>query len=69
MRVPKTHHYDTSEKITTVHLDKPIVIPRLPVVTNDRQKVKLIKSIETYIRSSLEYKDLIKYLKEVQNNR
>ena len=64
MRVPKTHHYDTSEKITTVHLDKPIVIPRLPVVTNDRQKVKLIKSIETYIRSSLEYKDLIKYLKD-----
>ena len=64
MRVPKTHHYDTSEKITKVHLDKPIVIPRLPVVTNDRQKVKLIKSIETYIRSSLEYKDLIKYLKD-----
>lgn len=64
MRVPKTHHYDTSEKITKVHLDAPIVIPRLPVVTNDKQKTKLIKSIETYIRSSLEYKDLIKYLKD-----
>ena len=64
MRVPKTHHYDTSEKITRVHLDAPIVIPRLPVITNDRQKVKLIKSIETYIRSSLEYKDLIKYLRD-----
>ena len=64
MRVPKTHHYDTSEKITKVHLDTPIVIPRLPVVTNDKQKTKLIKSIETYIRSSLEYKDLIKYLKD-----
>ena len=64
MRVPKTHHYDTSEKITRVHLDAPIVIPRLPVITNDRQRVKLIKTIETYVRSSLEYKDLIKYLKD-----
>ena len=64
MRVPKTHHYDTSEKITRVHLDAPIVIPRLPVITNDRQRVKLVKTIETYVRSSLEYKDLIKYLKD-----
>ena len=64
MRVPNTHHYDTSEKITRVHLDAPIVIPRLPVITNDRQRVKLIKTIETYVRSSLEYKDLIKYLKD-----
>ena len=64
MRVPKTHHYDTSEKITRVHLDAPIVIPRLPVITNDRQRVKLIKTIQTYVRSSLEYKDLIKYLKD-----
>ena len=64
MRVPKTHHYDTSEKITRVHLDAPIVIPRLPVITNDRQRVKLIETIETYVRSSLEYKDLIKYLKD-----
>ena len=64
MRVPKTHHYNTSEKITKVHLDAPIVIPRLPVITNDRQRVKLVKTIETYIRSSLEYKDLIKYLKD-----
>ena len=64
MRVPKTYHYDTSEKITRIHLDAPIVIPRLPVITNDRQRVKLIKTIETYVRSSLEYKDLIKYLKD-----
>ena len=64
MRVPKTHHYDTSEKITRVHLDAPIVIPRLPVITKYRQRVKLIKTIETYVRSSLEYKDLIKYLKD-----
>ena len=63
MRVPKTYHFDTSEKISRVHLDAPILIPRLPVVTNDKQRTKLIKSIETYVRTSLEYKDLIKYLK------
>lgn len=63
MRVPKTYHYNTDSNYTNIKLDKPIIIPRLPVYANDKQKEKLIKSIERDIRTSMEYKDLIKYLR------
>lgn len=64
MRVPKTHHFRDNEKVTQIDYEKPIIIPRHPVITNERQRDKLIKSIERTIRTSLEYKDLIKYLRE-----
>ena len=65
MRIPKVEHIDSgSEKIKHIHIEKPIIIPRLPVITNSKQRVKLVKSIERYIRNSLEYRDLISYLKE-----
>lgn len=64
MRVPKVEHYSDGSDIIHVHYDKPIYIPRLPVITNDVQRSKLTKTIEKYIRQSMEYKDLIKYLKE-----
>lgn len=63
MRVPKIEHYDDKDKVTYVHLEKPMVIPRLPVIHNEKQRDKLIKTIERMVRSSLEYKDLIKYLR------
>ena len=50
-----------------VHIDKPIIIPRLPVVTNDKQRVKLIKTIESYCRSAMEYTDVITYLRKYVN--
>lgn len=64
MRVPKIEHYKTGEKIQVVKYDAPASISRYPVITNERQKDKLIKTIERLVRSSLEYKDLIKFLKE-----
>lgn len=64
MRVPKVEHFSDGSDIVRVHYDKPILIPRLPVITNDAQRVKLTKTIETYIRTSMEYGDLIKYLRE-----
>ena len=68
MRVPKVEHYTgKSSAVKKVRIDKPILIPRLPVITTERQRDKLIKSIEKYIRQSLEYKDLIKYLKTYIN--
>lgn len=68
MRVPKVEHYSgKSAAVKTVHIEKPIIIPRLPVITTEKQKDKLIKSIEVLIRSSLEYKDLIKYLRTYIN--
>lgn len=68
MRVPKVEHYSgKSSNVKHVHLEKPIIIPRLPVVTTEKQKDKLIKTIESLARSSMEYKDLIKYLRTNMN--
>ena len=68
MRVPKTNHYKgKSSSIVQIKLDTPILIPRLPVITTEKQKDKLIKTIERLVRSSLEYKDLIKYLRNYIN--
>ena len=64
MRVPKVETFKNNEKISYVKYEKPVSISRLPVITNEKQRDKLIKQIEKYIRSSLEYKDLINYLKE-----
>lgn len=68
MRVPKVEHYTgKNSSIKRVKIDTPIIIPRLPVVTTEKQKDKLIKTIERLARASLEYKDLIKYLKNYIN--
>lgn len=68
MRVPKVEHYTgKNSSIKRVKIDTPIIIPRLPVVTTEKQKDKLIKTIERLVRASLEYKDLIKYLKNYIN--
>ena len=64
MRVPKTEHFKDAEKIQYVTYDNPAPISRYPVITNERQRDKLIKTIERMVRSSLEYKDFIKFLKE-----
>ena len=43
MRVPKVQHYSgKTANVSHVHLDKPIIIPRLPVITTEKQKYKLI---------------------------
>lgn len=63
MRVPKVETYKDAP-IRHVSIQKPIIIPRFPVITNDKQRDKVIKQIERYCRASLEYKDLIKYLRE-----
>lgn len=64
MRIAKPEKFATSPtNIKTVHYDTPILIPRLPVITTDKQRDKLIKTIETLVRTSIDYKDLIKYLR------
>ena len=64
MRVPKVEHFSETSNIQYVKYDKPAPISRFPVITNERQRDKLIKTIEKYVRSSLEYKDFIKFLRE-----
>lgn len=64
MRVPPKNDGSNMSRIKHVHIDKPIVIPRLPVITNDKQRVKLTKEIESYCRASLEYTDIVAYLRK-----
>jgi len=64
MRIPQKTSGISSSKIKHVHIEKPIIIPRLPVITNDKQRVKLTKEIEGYCRATLEYTDLIAYLRK-----
>jgi len=64
MRVPKVEHYGNDhDNIKYVELQAPILIPRHPVITGVKQRTKVIKQIEKKCRTSLEYKDLIKYLR------
>lgn len=64
MRIPKVYNYKDQSKVVNLELEKPIIIPRLPVISNDKQRDKLIKTIEKYIRSSDEYRDYIKFLRD-----
>lgn len=63
MRVPKSDGLSTRSKIKHLKIDQPILIPRLPVITTDKQRIKVTKQIESYARQSMEYRDLIKYLR------
>lgn len=67
MRVPKGGNQKGFSNIKHIHVEKPILIPRLPVITNDKQRVALTKKMETYCRGSMEYGDLISYLRKYVN--
>ena len=62
MRTPNLENYNNDRKIETVKLSiEPI--ERQVNIPSDREKVKLIKQVEQVVRSSIEYKDYIKFLK------
>ena len=63
MRVPKVEHYSASSSVKWVRYQAPIIIPRHPILTNDKQRAKCISQIERKCRSSMEYTDLIKFLR------
>ena len=64
MRVAKPEKINkASTNIKTVYYDNPLVIPRLPVIQTDKQRLKLISTLEHLVRLSIDYKDLIKYLR------
>jgi hypothetical protein len=65
MRLPTVETYNNTETYITrkiLSLDKG---DRDYVLFNDKDKIKFIKTIERIIRGSMEYRDYIKYLKEV----
>lgn len=67
MRLPNTKNvisYDNTKKIQSIKLDGKDPIKKNINVMTDKDKVKAIKSVERLVRSSLEYKAYIKYLKD-----
>lgn len=61
--VPKSVTVKTSP-VTWKHVDAPIKVPRIPVVTTDKQRAKLVSKIERYARRSMEYKNLTAYIRK-----
>lgn len=64
MRVPEIENYSAAVDLLTLSLTKPIPIERSYMIVNDKDKVKLIKTIERIVRGSIEYKQYIKFLKD-----
>lgn len=67
MRVPKVDHYAGTSSTKWVRYQAPVIIPRHPILTNDKQRAKCISQIERKCRSSMEYTDLIKFLRTNMN--
>lgn len=64
MRVANVENYKNNNLINVVKVnDVPFVKMSSPIL-NEKDKVKLIKTIETTVRGSQEYKDYIKFLKD-----
>lgn len=65
MRIPMTKLIpDKTSDINTVNIEKPILIPRLPVITTDKQRIKLIMTIERLVRQNIDYKDIITFMRK-----
>lgn len=67
MRIPQVDRFKNDSNYKVVHYQAPIQIPRFPVITNDKQREKCVKRIEKKCRSSMEYSDLIKFLRTNMN--
>lgn len=63
MRIPKAKHFENKGAVMYHTYSSPIKAPRTVTITNDKQRDKCIKRLERKCRSSMEYKDLIKYLR------
>lgn len=63
MRIPKVTHFDNKSPVIHRTYSSPVKAPRYTIITNDKQRDKCIKRLERKCRSSMEYTDLIKYLK------
>ena len=64
MRVAKTGKYDNSNDIIVKKFDKVEPFDRTVILPTPASEVKFIKKVEKIVRSSEEYKEFIKYLKE-----
>jgi len=65
MRLPSVESYDNTETYITKKIEGLEKSDRDYILFTDKDKIKFIKTTERVIRSSMEYRDYIKYLKEV----
>lgn len=63
MRLPKITKYNSNIDKETVEINEFNFEPKFYDLGNEKQKFKYISTIERLCRTSLEYKDLIEYLK------
>jgi hypothetical protein len=64
MRVPRITHFDTSVDKNTIEIGKVSFEPRFYDLGREKDKHKFITTVEHMVRNSLEYHELIAYLKE-----
>lgn len=62
MRIPKIKQYQENSENTTYQVGELCIGKSFYNLDNNKDKVKFIKTIEVLVRSSMEYKELIRYL-------
>lgn len=63
MRIPKIENYHNDGKYTNIFIPKISSPDRTYHIMNEKDKVKLIKTVERTVRRSIEYKQYVQYLK------
>lgn len=63
MRKPNVENYSNTSQFIDMPMNRPVPITREFILLNDKDKIKLIKTVERIVRSSTEYRQYIQYLK------
>lgn len=63
MRLPKIETFDIRKTIELRQINKLPKLEKSILIMTDKDKVKLIKTVEKIVRGSIEYKDYIQYLR------
>ena len=64
MKVPKINKYENTDLFEKVKITDIPPIKREYNIMNDKDRIRLIKSVESIVRRSTEYKQYIKFLKD-----
>ena len=67
MRVPIIENYSKELSFVTMQIARPLPVEREFTILNDKDRFKLVKTVEQKVRGSLEYKEYIKFLKDKFN--
>lgn len=68
MQIANIERFDEPRySVKTINRNIPLLVPRHPIVTNNKQRVKCLTQIEQKVRSCMEYPDLVSYLRTYMN--